>query len=145
MIETRLNDLPHKSVNILKYLKAGLMAGLISAVLNNIIYAIMIGVGGYDWVLVIAVSVLVASLLPNILASIAFFLLSQYTQRARRILTIGIVAFVLISVLPHLGIGPAPSPALAALPEDFNLVTVPLHIIFGLSATFLMPWLVLKD
>lgn len=127
------------------YLKAGVIAGIVSAVLNNIIYLIMITVGGYEWVFMIAVSILVASFLPNILASIALWGLSKITHLARPILTIGIVVFVLISVLPHLGIGPAPSPALAALPEGFDLVTVPLHLVFGLTAIVLIPWLVAKD
>lgn len=130
--------------SILKYLKAGLIAGLVSAVLNNVIYFIMIAVGGYEWVPVITVSIMVASFLPNLLASVAYFILSRFTSRAWLIMTIGIAAFVLISVLPHLGIGPAPSPALAALPEGFDLVTVPLHIVFGLAAIFLLPWLVAK-
>lgn len=128
-----------------RFLKAGLIAGLVSAVLNNIIYLIMIAVGDHRWMPVIAVSILVASFLPSLLASIAYFLLSRFTQRAWLIMTMGIVAFVLISILPHLGVGPAPSPALAALPEGFDLVTVPLHIVFGLAAIFLMPWLVARE
>ena len=130
---------------ISKYLKAGLLAGLASAILNNVIYIVMIGIGGYDWVMIVAVSILMASFLPNLLASILYFILSRVTQKARLILTIGVVTFVIVSILPHLGIGPAPSPALTALPEGFDQVTIPLHFVFGLSAIFLMPWLVAKD
>lgn len=140
-----MRDLSENQPRLTSYLKAGLLAGLVSAILNNIIYFIMITAGGFGWVLVIAISILVASFLPNILASIAFWGLSKITHLARLILTIGIVVFVLISVLPHLGIGPAPSPALAALPEGFDLVTVPLHLVFGLTAIFLMPWIVSKN
>lgn len=97
MTESSLNDFTRKNVGILKYLNSGLIAGLISAVLNNVLYIALIVAGGYDWVLVVAVSVLVASLLPNILASIAYFLLTQLTQKAWRILAIGVVVFVLFS------------------------------------------------
>ena len=33
---------------------------------------------------------------------------------------------------------------LDALPDGFDLVTVPLHIVFGLTAVLLMPWLVTR-
>ena len=124
------------------YLKAGLLAGLVAAILNNISYLIMTVIGGFTWLPVIAVSILVASFLPNLVAAVAYFTLSLFTKYAYLLLAVGVILFVLTSVLPHLGIGPAPSPALAALPEGFDLVTVPLHIVFGLTAISLMPWLV---
>jgi hypothetical protein len=127
-----------------KYWKAGLIAGLVAAFLNIFIYLIMITIGGHYWDLMTAGSILVASLLPNLLAALFYFVLSYLTRRARTLLTIVVIMFVVISVLPHLGIGPAPSPALSALPEGFVLLTVPLHIVFGLAAIFIMPWLVAK-
>jgi hypothetical protein len=130
---------------IQRYLKAGLIAGLAAAIVNIIIYSGLVGLGGHDWVIVVAVSILAASLLPNLLAALVYVVLSRLTQYARPLLTIAVTAFVLVSILPHLGIGPAPSPALAALPERFDLVTVPLHIVFGLTAVFIMPWLVKKN
>jgi hypothetical protein len=123
-------------------LTAGLVAGLAAGVLNIVIYLVMIAFGGHDWSFLIVGSILIASLLPNLLAALAFFVLARLTKFARPIMTLGVVAFVLISVLPHLGIGPAPSPALAALPEGFDLLTVPLHLVFSLTAILLMPWLV---
>jgi hypothetical protein len=144
MIDAKMTVSAQTTKGIKDYLKAGIFAGLLSAILNNIIYLMMISLGGFDWELVVAVSILFASLLPNILAAIAYFFLSMLTPRARLILSIGIVVFILISVLPHLGIGPAPSPALAALPEGFNIITAPLHIVFGFSAMFIMPWLLTK-
>lgn len=145
MTELNTNGATDSSPSISKYIKAGLIAGSVSAILNNLIYIIMIIVGGYDWVSIIAISILIASFLPNLVASIAYFKLSRVTHRARLNLTIGIIAFVLISVLPHLGIGPAPTPAMEALPEGFDLVTVPIHMVFGLTAISLMPWLVTRD
>jgi ABC-type Co2+ transport system permease subunit len=128
-----------------RYLLAGLIAGLVSAVLNNIIYFLLVLLGGHAWALVVAASILIASFLPNLIGAIAYFLLRKITSHARIILSLGVGAFVIVSVLPHLGIGPAPSPALAALPEGFDLVTVPLHIVFGLTAIFLMPRLVTSE
>jgi hypothetical protein len=126
----------------LTYLKAGLVAGLVAAVLNVVIYSVLVVVGGHSWAGIVAGSILAASLLPNLLAAVLYFGLSRLTRQARLFLTIGVTAFVLVSILPHLGVGPAPSPALAALPEGFALVTVPLHIVFGLTAVLIMPRLV---
>jgi len=128
-----------------KYMKAGLLAGLVAAVLNNLLYIIIINIVGKTWVLAVAVSILVASLIPNLLAALLYFGLSRLTHRARHILTIAVGIFVLISILPHLGIGPAPSSALEVLPEGFELVTIPLHIVFGLTAITLIPWLAAKN
>lgn len=124
------------------FLVGGLLAGLAAVILNILIYLIAITVGGHRWDLVTVGSILLASLLPNLLAAVAFYALARLTHWARLLLTIGVGLFVLVSVLPHLGVGPAPSPALAALPEGFDLVTVPLHFAFGLTAILLMPWLV---
>ncbi len=133
------------SLKAKQVLHAALMAGAAAAIVNILIYLIMIAVGGHDWSVMIMVSILMASLLPNLIAAVAYYGLSRLTDKARPILTIGVAAFVLISILPHLGIGPAPSPALAALPEGFDLLTVPLHIVFGLTAVTVMPWLASKE
>jgi hypothetical protein len=125
-----------------RYVGAGLLAGAAAAILNNIIYLIMIALGGFGWDPLTAVSIVIASLLPNLLAALAFFGLSRFTRRARLLVTIGVIVFILVSVLPHLGIGPPPSPALEALPDGFDLVTIPLHIVFGLTAILLLPWVV---
>jgi len=130
----------------IRYLKAGLLAGIASAIVNNILYALLVVLGGHTWQPVVAVSVLVASFLPSLLASVVYFVLKRVIPTyARIILTVAVVAFVLISILPHLGIGAAPSEALSLLPAGFDIVTVPLHIVFGLAATVLMPWLAARD
>ncbi|KAA3642981.1 MAG: hypothetical protein DWQ07_20885 [Chloroflexi bacterium] len=133
------------SHSLMQFLRTGLYAGLVAAVLNILIYLVITSIGGYGWAAVILVSILVASLLPNLLAALAYFGLSYVTSKARLLLAIGVTVFVLISVLPHLGIGPAPSPALSMLPEGFDIITVPLHIVFGLTAIFVMPWLLARS
>ncbi len=124
------------------YVTAGLLAGLAAALLNIVIYLVVAGAGGHGLELVVVGSILVASLLPNLLAALLYFILSRLTRHARPLLTLAVAAFVVVSVLPHLGIGPAPSPALAALPAGFDLVTIPLHLVFGLTAILVMPRLV---
>ena len=133
------------NLNSKQLFRAGLAAGAAAAVVNIIIYLIMIGVGGHEWSVMIMGSILIASLLPNLIAALAYYGLARLTAKARLLLTIGVAAFVLISILPHLGIGPAPSPALAALPEGFDLLTVPLHLVFGATAVFIMPWLAARN
>jgi hypothetical protein len=142
MTETALKQTRLQAAGIGRHLAAGLLAGTAALILNNIIYLIMTAIGGFDWDLLTAASIVLASLLPNLIAALAFFGLTRFTQRARLLLTVGVIAFVLVSVLPHLGIGPPPSPALEALPDGFDLVTIPLHIVFGLTAIVIIPWFV---
>ena len=142
MNTTNMSD---KKPGVSDYLKAGLLAGAIAATVNILIYLALVLFGGPDWVTVIIVSILIASVLPNFLASLAYYGLSRLTKKwAYPLLVLGVLAFVLISILPHLGIGPAPSSALSLLPEGFDLVTVPLHIVFGLSAILIVPKLISK-
>lgn len=127
------------------YLRAGMLAGIGAALLNVVIYTIMVFASEYDMEPVVAGSIVAASLLPNLLAAVVYFFLRRFISPARLVLTAGILIFVLVSILPHLGIGPAPSPALSVLPEGFDLFTVPLHLVFGLSGIFLMPWLIERE
>ena len=140
MTDTPLEHKGFQAAGIWRYIAAGLLAGAAAVLLNNIIYLIMTALGGFAWDLLTAGSIVAASLLPNLLAALAFFALTRFTDRARLILTLGVLVFVLVSVAPHLGIGPPPSPALAALPDGFDLVTIPLHIVFGLTAILIIPW-----
>lgn len=127
------------------FLRAGIIAGVAAAGINILIYLSLVFFGGHNWTWMIVLSILFASLLPNLLAALAYFVLSRLTKFAFPLLVAGVVGFVLVSILPHLGIGPAPSPALSQLPAGFDLITVPLHIIFGLSAILIMPRLATKE
>ena len=124
------------------YVRAGLLASVVAAIANVITYLIMIVVGGHSWEMMVVVSVMAASLIPSLLGATVLYGLSRFTDWAWPIYSAAIVVLILVSVLPHLGIGPAPSPALGALPEGFDLMTIPLHITAGLVAIFLIPWLV---
>ncbi len=110
MTDTPLEHQSIQAAGIWRYLGAGLLAGAAAVLLNNIIYLIMTALGGFPWDLLTAGSILVASLLPNLLAALAFFALARFTGRARLFLTLGVLVFVLVSVAPHLGIGPAAIP-----------------------------------
>ena len=122
-----------------KTLRAGFLSGLVASSINLLIYCFLILKGGHALDSTIILSIFVASLLPNLLAAFAYLGLSNLTTRALLLTRTGVVVFVLTSILPHLGIGPAPSPALSLLPEGFDLITVPLHIVFGLTAIVIMP------
>ncbi len=142
MTDTALGHKRSRAAGIGRYIVAGLIAGAAAAIVNNAIYLIMISLGGFNWDILTVASITLASLLLNLLAALVFFGLSRLTSRARLLLTIGVTAFVLVSILPHLGVGPPPSPALEALPDGFDLMTIPLHIVFGLSAIVVIPWIV---
>ena len=135
---------PHPN-RIGRYLRAGLIAGTVAVVVNIIIYVVLMALNGSSTEAIVFGSIVIASLLPNLLAATVYFGLNHFAPRPRLILTIGVIIFVLISVLPHLGIGPAPSSALSALPEGFDIITVPLHIIFGLTAITIMPTMAKGD
>ena len=145
MTDTAFTQNRIQAAGIGRYIAAGLLAGTAAFILNNIIYLIMTAIGGFSWDFLTAASIVLASLLPNLLAALAFFGLSRFTGRARLLLTVGVIVFVLVSVLPHLGIGPPPSPALETLPDGFDLVTIPLHIVFGLTAILIIPWWVERN
>lgn len=101
-------------------LLTGLYAGFVAASLNILIYLTIIWIGGYDSEMVVFLSILVASLLPNLLAAVAYYSLLRITTKARSLFTIGVGIFLLVSILPHVGVGPPPSPALSLLPENFD-------------------------
>jgi hypothetical protein len=122
-----------------RYLIAGLQTGLAAVGINVVIYLIMIAVGGHSFSVLIIGSIIVASFLPCLLGAVALFLLDRFVPRARLIFTLGVIIVIGASVLPHLGIGPPPSPALGALPEGFDLLTIPLHLVAGLLIVFLLP------
>ena len=134
-----------RSAGLGTYVKAGLVASVVAAVINVITYLIMINLGGYNWEMMVVVSVMAASLIPSLLGAAVLFRLTRFTDWAWPVYSVAIVVLILTSVLPHLGIGPAPSPALAALPENFDLMTIPLHVTAGLVAIFLIPWLVARE
>ncbi len=60
----------------------------------------------------------------------------------RLIQDLGFAAFVVTSILSHVSLGPAPSPALAALPAGLARVTMSLRPIFGLAALLVVPFAV---
>ncbi len=101
-------------------LSIGLYAGFVAASLNILIYLTIIWIGGYDSEMVVFLSILVASLLPNLLAAVAYYSLLRITTKARSLFTIGVGIFLLVSILPQVGVGPPPSPALSLLPENFD-------------------------
>lgn len=139
MLNAGTGTLAYREAAPRRYVEAALLAGAVAVGVNLLIYLAMALLGGPPWSGLIVGSIAVASLLPNLLAGAALFAFSRFTPWPRLLMTLGVAAFVLISILPHLGIGPPPSPALAALPESFDLLTVPLHLVFGLTAILLLP------
>ena len=131
-----------KPAAIRHFLRAGLIAGFVAAIINIAIYSIMMAANGMATELIVFGSILVASFLPNLLSALLYALLMRNVPRPRVFLTSAVIIFVFISILPHLGIGPAPTSALTALPEGFDVLTVPLHIVFGMTAVTILPALV---
>ncbi len=131
-----------------KYSIAGVLAGLIAGIANNVWILIYPFVSGMDAPPgVDAMSVSVFSFLPMLLAGFFYYFISmKNASRGTKIfIGLGIVAF-LASLY-----GPLNPDQLGALfqagevPAGFALFTIPMHIIAALTALVFMPRFVMSE
>lgn len=107
----------HSKLTFGQSIKAGLLAGLVAAVIDGILFFVFHAAGVFtDNVFIqpnqplTIVPVLIASFVPAILGSIVFFLIEKYTNRGFtifRILTLILVVLSMYSpfALPHATLG----------------------------------------
>ena len=88
MTQTILPQQRAQTTGMGRYLAASLVAGAAAAILNNLIYLIMIAFVDSEWDLLTVVSITIASLLPNLLAGLLFWFLARFTTRARWLMRI---------------------------------------------------------
>ncbi len=134
--------------SIWKYSIAGVIAGLIAGIGNNLWILAYPIISGHDTPPgVDAMSVSVFSFIPMVIAG--FFYYGISTKNAAR----GTRIFVSLGVLVFLAslYGPlnpeqmGPFFANGEVPEGFALFTIPMHIIAGAAAIFFMPKFVMSD
>lgn len=114
------------------------MAGVISAVLNNIYSMIYTSVTSIDVSEIINfVSVTGASIVPTIVGTLCYFGLSRVTKKATLIY---VIAGSLLAVGSCAGAFGDTLADGTATPEGFTALTVPMHLIAGLTAILIVPW-----
>lgn len=114
-------------------------AGLIAALLNNAYGALFGLLTGNSHPLINVVSVSLASLIPMLVAGLAFFILHRLTARAAVLYALGAGVLAALSLAGPLA-GPLPDGSQP--PAFFAALTLPMHLIAGLVAIFGLPRLV---
>lgn len=122
---------------IRKFVKAGLIAALSAAVLNNLYNLIYTAITGIDVSAIVNVaSITMASLVPILAGTLVYFVLTRVTAKADIIFIIGAAALTMLSLT-----GPL-SPTLpdgSATPSGFAALTIPMHFIAGLACILVLP------
>jgi hypothetical protein len=110
-------------VRLLDCLKAGLLAGLVAALINGILFFVFQGVGVItDRVLLpnnepmTLMPIMIFSLIPPVLGSVAYYLLARFTTNGYRYFTIIAVVLLILSFAnPFFGIPDVTVPYAIAL------------------------------
>lgn len=115
-----------------------LITGALSAMLNNVYGGLFTAFTGSSIELVGPITITLASLIPTLVAGVAYFILTHFAgNRASLIYVIGAVAFTLLSFGGPLS-GQLPDGSTP--PAFFAALTLPMHIIAGGLAAFALPY-----
>lgn len=118
-------------------MKAGFVAALLAAALNNIYNLIYTAITGIDVSDVVnIVSVTMASFVPILAGTLVYFVLTRVTAKADIIFMIGAAALILLSLIPPLS---STLPDGSATPSGFAALTIPMHFIAGLACILVLP------
>jgi len=129
---SRTNRLP-----ISKYLIAGLLAGLIAAVVNNIYHLSYSAITGVEFKVVVNVlTVTLASVIPLVLAGLVYQALDNNTNKATVIFVI-MTIFLTICSMGSMAVPVFPNRE--EVPEGFYGLTLPMHFIAGGIAAVVIP------
>lgn len=123
------------SISFGRAVRAGFIAGLISAGLNNI-WSLLAQALGAVAPPMFAFAVTVSSIMPTVIGAILFFALVKWTSKGQLIWMVIAVAFTLLSCIPTFG---TTLPDGNAAPERFTLLTLPMHLIAGAVAIWGIP------
>lgn len=111
------------------YLKAGLIVGVIAAVVANIYFVIYTQVSGNSFAELNIISVTLASIIPGLIGSLVLYGLRRWSARGTQIFIIGGVVFALVSIVPNIVAPPHPNFFWAASPLHLLVAAV---ILIGL-------------
>jgi len=135
-MSTETTETKVAGVSFGKAMKAGLIAGLIGAGLNNL-WSIIAQALGAEAPAGFPVAVTISSILPVMIGALIYFLLVKYLPKGELIFIIVGTLFTLLSFVPTFTtteIQPG-----VPVGEGFTLLTLPMHVISGVLALWLIP------
>jgi hypothetical protein len=118
------------NVQISSALLAGLIAGIASAVINNLYHALYVSATGNTFPELSLISIALVSLIPSVLGGLVYYALTRFTPRARLVFTVLGLAFAVLTIAPQF---------VQPLHPGFGWAIAPLHLIAGVSAVLLIP------
>lgn len=116
---------------------AGVLAGIIIAILNNVhnlFCSNILGISAPD--VIHAGSITGASIIPALVAGIFYYALSATTQKTPLVFSIVVIVLTLLSLGGPLG---ATLPSGGSVPNGFAILTLPMHLISGLVCILVIP------
>ncbi|MBT3676626.1 MAG: hypothetical protein HOG39_08305, partial [Candidatus Marinimicrobia bacterium] len=120
-----------------RFLIGGLIAGVISAVLNNLYSVVYTSITGHSVSEIINIgSITGASIIPTIVGALLYFGLSRFTTKATLVF---IIAGSLLAIISCAGAFGSELADGTPTPEGFAGLTVPMHLFAGLIAIIVIP------
>ncbi|PYE50517.1 DUF6069 family protein [Deinococcus yavapaiensis] len=113
-------------------LRAGLIAGVVAAIVANAWYYASVAVTGRAYEELNLLSITVTAILPALIGALLYQRLARRVTNATLIFRAVGVTFAVLSTLPQF---------IQPLHEGFALATAPLHIIVGVIVVWLIPLL----
>jgi len=115
------------------YLIGGVVAGIVTAILNNLWNLIYPAIGGVSVPEVINLgSVTLMSIVPLLIAAVGYFVLSRFLNNATPIFQVLIIVLALFGLF---GTFNPPMP----VPAGFAGLSAPMHVSAGLVGAFVIP------
>jgi hypothetical protein len=125
-----------QNISFLQVLRAGLIAGLIGAGLNNL-WSVIAGSLGATIPPNFIVPVTLSSIFPVLIGAILFFVMVKFLSRGKLIWMVISIGFLLFSFYPVFNTPQLPDGTL--LDDTFPLLVGPMHAISGFLAVWGIP------
>jgi len=135
---TQRTTTPQKvKVLLMTALKAGLVVGVLAAVLNLALNFIYSAITGYSYTNIMPVPpIILSALVPAVLAGLGYWLLTRLTAKANLIFTI---FALVVTLLSNIGFLNPTLPDGLPVPPGFLGLVIPMHLIVGGAIAFLIP------
>lgn len=83
-----------------------------------------------------AIRIILSSLIPTLIGGLLYFLLEKFTAKGTLIFQVVAIAFTVLSLYSSFM---KTWPDGTVVPDNFATLSIPMHLIAGLSAAFLIP------
>ena len=117
-------------------LYGGFAAGVASALVNDVYAFVYRATTGFDALHPTYGSITVSSIFPSVLAAMGYFALTRFTRHAAAVLGVVTAAVTLFSFQTAFG---ATLPDGSPKPPGFDALTMPMHVVVGAIAAFVIP------